>query len=160
MVNSALTLTNPENYDIILVIIIEWSFVMAEIGKKFSLQRKMIYEQVRDYPIHPTADEVYTALKAKCPNLSLGTVYRNLNLLAEMGMVLKIHTGSDKERFDGRTDPHCHFFCEKCRRVFDVEDESIHDIKTRVLHRDGHIVSEADVNLRGICRECSNILDE
>lgn len=128
---------------------------MTEIGKKFSRQREMIYEQVVNNPVHPTADEVYTALKKDCPNLSLGTVYRNLNLLSDMGMLMKIHIGGDKDRFDGRTDAHCHFFCEKCGRVFDVDDESVCGIEQRVLANDGHNVTEIGINLRGICRNCS-----
>ena len=128
---------------------------MAEIGRKFSRQRQMIYEQVKNHPVHPTADEVYTALKKDCPNLSLGTVYRNLNLLSDMGMLMKIHVGGDKDRFDGQTAPHCHFFCEKCGRVFDVESEDIRGIEKRVLERDGHTVTGIEINLRGVCRNCS-----
>lgn len=124
--------------------------------KNFSRQRELIYEQVKNHPVHPTADEVYSALKKDCPNLSLGTVYRNLNLLSKSGMLLKIHIGGGKDRFDGRTDAHCHFFCEVCGRVFDVEDESINGIKQRVFSNDGHTVTEIGINLRGTCRECSD----
>lgn len=127
---------------------------MAEIGKKFSRQRQMIYEQVKNHPVHPTADEVYTALRKDCPNLSLGTVYRNLNLLSEMGMLTKLHIG-DKDRFDGQTEAHCHFFCVKCGRVFDVKDEGVRDIEKRVLAGDGHSVTGVEINLRGVCRNCS-----
>lgn len=129
---------------------------MAEIGKKFSRQREMIYEQVMNNPVHPTADEVYTALKKDCPNLSLGTVYRNLNLLTDMGMLIKIHAGGDKDRFDSRTDAHCHFFCERCGRVYDVEDECLRCIEQRVFASEGHTVTEINFNLRGVCRECSD----
>lgn len=129
---------------------------MPELRKNFSRQRELIYEQVKNHPVHPTADEVYSALKKDCPNLSLGTVYRNLNLLSKSGMLMKIHMGGDKDRFDGRTDAHCHFFCEICGRVFDVDDESIHGIKQRVFLNDGHTVTEMGINLRGTCCDCSN----
>lgn len=128
---------------------------MGEIGRKFSRQRQMIYEQVKKHPVHPTADEVYTALKKDCPNLSLGTVYRNLNLLSDMGMLMKIHVGGEKDRFDGQTAAHCHFFCEKCGRVFDVEDEGVRGIEKRVLTGDGHTVTGIEINLRGVCKGCS-----
>ncbi len=129
---------------------------MREAGKKFSRQREMIYEQVKNYPTHPTADEVYNALKKDFPNLSLGTVYRNLNLLSEMGLLTKLHLG-EKDRFDGNTEPHCHFFCNKCGRVFDVNDNSIDGIEKRVLTSSGHFVTQVCVNLHGICRECSQM---
>ncbi len=128
---------------------------MTEIGKKFSRQREMIYEQVKNYPNHPTADEVCNALKKDCPNLSLGTVYRNLNLLSDMGLLTKIHLG-EKDRFDGNTTPHCHFFCEICGKVFDVEDSGINGIEERVLAGTGHLVKQVCVNFRGICRNCSH----
>ena len=88
---------------------------------KFSKQREMILNQVKMFPVHPTADQVYTALKADNPNLSLGTVYRNLNLLSEMGELLKIRIADGSDRFEGRTDSHYHMVCDKCSRVFDVE---------------------------------------
>lgn len=129
---------------------------MPELRKNFSRQRELIYEQVKNHPVHPTADEVYSALKKDCPNLSLGTVYRNLNLLSKSGMLLKIHIGGGKDRFDGRTDAHCHFLCEVCGRVFDVDDENIHGVKQRVLEKDGHRVETIAVSLKGVCRECCN----
>ena len=127
---------------------------MPEIGKKFSRQREMIYKQVINHPTHPTADEVYSALKKTNPNLSLGTVYRNLNLLSEMGMLKMLRAGSGKERFDGRTDAHCHFFCTRCGRVFDIEDEKLRGLEERVEERCGHIIGEIEVSLRGVCADC------
>ncbi|MCI5579607.1 MAG: transcriptional repressor [Oscillospiraceae bacterium] len=129
---------------------------MDEVREKFSRQREMICDYVKKYPVHPTADEVYTALKKDCPNLSLGTVYRNLNLLSEKGQLLKIHVGSGKDRFDSRTDIHAHFICEKCGQVFDVEDESLNGIENRVYCKDRHIVKNVGVVLQGVCRQCSD----
>ena len=83
----------------------------------FSRQREIIYEQVRNFPVHPTAEEVYRALKNDNPNLSLGTVYRNLNQLSEAGMLLKIPIADGSDRFDGRADRHYHMICEKCGRA-------------------------------------------
>lgn len=124
---------------------------------KFSRQRELIYNRVKNYPVHPTADEVYTALKKEHKNLSLGTVYRNLNLLTEMKMLKKIHTDNAKDRFDARTDAHCHFLCERCGRVFDVEDSTLNGIEERILERHGHIVGDTSLNFKGICRECAAV---
>lgn len=124
-------------------------------GRKFSRQRELIYNQVKNYPVHPTADEVYTALKTEHRNLSLGTVYRNLNLLTELGMLKKIHLDNSKDRFDARTDAHCHFLCQKCGRVFDAEDSALHGIEKRIFENSGHIVTEVSLNFKGICGSCA-----
>lgn len=128
---------------------------MVEAGKKFSRQRELICAEVKAHAVHPTAHDVYSALKKSEPNLSLATVYRNLNLLALSGKLLKIPVGNGKDRFDGRTDPHGHFICEHCGRVFDVDDELINGIGERVLKKDGHSVTSTNVTLMGICAECT-----
>lgn len=120
----------------------------------FSRQREIIYDQVMKYPIHPTAEEVYRALKNDNPNLSLGTVYRNLNQLSEAGMLLKIPIADGSDRFDGRTDCHYHMICEKCRRVFDVELDCLNGIPETVKERSGHKITRVTLNLKGICAEC------
>ena len=96
----------------------------------FSRQREIIYEQVRNFPVHPTAEEVYRALKNDNPNLSLGTVY-------------------------GRTDRHYHMICEKCGRVFDVELDCLDAIPQTVLQSTGHHITRVTLNLKGVCAECS-----
>lgn len=120
----------------------------------FSRQREIIYEQVMKYPTHPTAEEVYRSLKSDNPNLSLGTVYRNLNQLSEAGMLLKIPIADGSDRFDGRTDCHYHMICEKCRRVFDVELNCLEDIPKLVKAQSGHQITRVTLNLKGICSEC------
>lgn len=122
---------------------------------KFSRQREMILDQVKKFPVHPTADEVYNALRADNPNLSLGTVYRNLNLLSEMGMLMKIRIADGKDRFDGRTDMHYHMVCSRCGKVFDVELDIVQKITQNVLENEGHIITDVTLNLDGICRFCA-----
>ena len=114
----------------------------------FSRQREIIYEQVRNFPVHPTAEEVYRALKNDNPNLSLGTVYRNLNQLSEAGMLLKIPIADGSDRFDGRTDRHYHMICEKCGRVFDVELDCLDAIPQTVLQSTGHHITRVTLNAR------------
>lgn len=121
---------------------------------KFSRQREIILRHVKDFPVHPTADQVYTALKKENPSLSLGTVYRNLNQLSEMGMLKKIRIADGSDRFDGRTDPHFHIICESCGQVFDIETPELEDIISRIGQRDGHKITDVTLNLRGICAEC------
>ena len=122
---------------------------------KFSKQREMILNQVKMFPVHPTADQVYTALKTENPNLSLGTVYRNLNLLSEMGELLKIRIADGSDRFDGRTDRHYHMVCDKCSRVFDVELSELDDLNDTVSKKYGHKLTMVTLNLNGVCCECA-----
>lgn len=121
---------------------------------KFSKQRELILNQVKSYPIHPTADQVYSALKAENPNLSLGTVYRNLNLLSEMGMLLKIKIADGSDRFDGRTDCHYHMVCDKCTQVFDIELSELDSLNEAVSQKYGHELTVVTLNLNGICCNC------
>ncbi len=120
----------------------------------FSRQRELIYNQVMEYPTHPTAEEVYRALKNDNPNLSLGTVYRNLNQLSSAGILLKIPIADGSDRFDGRTDKHYHMICEKCSRVFDVELDCLEKIPQTVMNAAGHTITAVSLNLKGICAEC------
>lgn len=122
---------------------------------KYSKQRELIFNRVKNFPTHPTADEVYTALKKDNPALSLGTVYRNLNLLAKRGELIKIHIDNSKERFDARTEAHCHLLCTECGKVYDIDDSAPGEIEQRILERYGHIVTEVSLNFKGICRSCA-----
>ncbi len=122
---------------------------------KFSKQRELIFNQVKCFPIHPTADQVYSALKQDNPNLSLGTVYRNLNQLSEMGMLLKIKIADGSDRFDGRTDTHYHMVCDNCSQVYDVELSELDTLNSIVSEKYGHRLTNVTLNLNGICCECS-----
>ena len=84
---------------------------------KYSKQRASILEYLSGTHSHPTADMVYLHVKEEFPNISLGTVYRNLNLLADIGEITKIPTPDGGDRFDGRTDSHYHVICSGCGNV-------------------------------------------
>lgn len=92
---------------------------------KYSRQRELIKEYLASTTSHPTADKVYDEIRKAIPNISLGTVYRNLNQLAEAGEILKISCGDSCDHFDGNPLPHYHFICRKCGSVLDLEMESI-----------------------------------
>ena len=121
---------------------------------KYSKQREMIFKAVQNLKTHPTADEIYTVLRATNPNISLGTVYRNLNVLSETGKIMKIRISSGSDRFDFRTDNHYHLICEVCGSVHDVEAPELELVVER-LEQDGFDVRELNLNLRGICNKCS-----
>ena len=125
---------------------------------KYSRQRASIKEYLSNTREHPTADTVYLHVREEFPNISLGTVYRNLNLLADIGEAIKISTPNGGDRFDGRTDPHYHVVCTCCGNVSDLEmsEEQIHYINQLANDNfDGSIESHTTLFYE-ICAECAN----
>jgi len=121
---------------------------------KYSRQRELVLAEVKSSREHPTADMVYAALKADNPSLSLGTVYRNLNLLAQMGQIHKIGMPEGSDRFDGRTDEHYHMLCQKCGRVYDVQLDTLSELDGQIQSQTGFLVHSHDLIVRGVCRAC------
>lgn len=120
----------------------------------YSKQRELVLQTVLENPIHPTADDVYELVRRQNPKISLGTVYRNLNFLSEMGMLRKISMPVGSDRFDGRLDEHYHMACTRCGRVFDVECGALRDLDRQILERHGFRVQDRHLLLTGLCREC------
>lgn len=90
-------------------------------GLKYSRQREAVLVYLRSTKSHPTAEQVYQKIREEFPKISLGTVYRNLNLLADCGEILRLNCGDGVEHFDATTTPHNHFICRRCRQVIDLE---------------------------------------
>ena len=122
--------------------------------RRFSKQRKLIYDMIVENPIHPSADVIYSRLRADHPELSLGTVYRNLNVLSEMGAIKKIDSRMKSERYDGRTDDHYHMICEKCGKMFDVETEYQTDLIHEAQRKTPPLLKEHNIIFYGICEKC------
>lgn len=123
---------------------------------KYSRQRESIKQYLMTTREHPTADEVYMHVKQEFPNISLGTVYRNLNLLTDIGDAVKISTPNGGDRFDGRLEPHNHFLCTKCGRLLDLDLDmnSIEEVNRLAAESfDGHIVSSSTL-FYGECGDC------
>ena len=121
---------------------------------KYSRQRESIQKYLDAYRTHPTAETVYRDLRKEYPNISLGTVYRNLNLLAEMGEILRISSGIGPDHFDGNIQPHCHFICTNCGSVLDIEigfDLNLEDFAKQNFQ--GMIASHV-THFFGLCPEC------
>ena len=124
---------------------------------KYSRQRASIKKYLDQTHDHPTADTVYLHVKEEFPHISLGTVYRNLNLLADIGEIRKITTPDGGDRFDGRTMPHYHVVCDSCGAVADLEldEEYIESInKQASRHFDGTITYH-DTLFHGTCSKCN-----
>lgn len=122
--------------------------------KNFSRQREAIITFLESRKDHPTADVIYTNLRETMPNISLGTVYRNLNQLAESGDILKLH-GDDKfDHFDACTKPHGHFICTSCNAFLDINTPSIETFLADTIHSNEHQINDVSMIFTGICSEC------
>lgn len=123
---------------------------------KYSRQRELILETLRSSEIHPTAEQLYVQTKKQMPSISLGTVYRNLNLLVELGMVRKVESaGSTSIRYDGRNDEHCHLVCSSCGKIMDIDVNMFTALDDKLKSETGFTVAEHGIILKGTCSACS-----
>ena len=121
---------------------------------KYSRQRECILKNLQSRRDHPTADMVYESVQVEQPNISLGTVYRNLSFLTENGQILKISTGIGPDHFDGFTEAHNHFVCRKCGRVLDLDyvaDEKIIAYASKNFNGE---IKGYDLQFYGTCEDC------
>jgi Fe2+ or Zn2+ uptake regulation protein len=117
-------------------------------------QREVILEEIRKVNTHPTADEVYEMVRKRLPRISLGTVYRNLEILSTCGLIQKVGPLSSQMRFDGNTEIHYHIRCSSCGRVEDAPMECMDDLENAVRSlSDYHIIGHK-LEFVGICPEC------
>ncbi len=121
---------------------------------KRSKQRERILQLLRETDTHPTADWIYNHLKEEYPKLSLGNVYRNLNILVEQGLIHELNFGSTFDRYDARTDEHYHFICQKCGTIFDLDLPYDESINRKVEAMTGGKVRFHQTEFYGICKEC------
>jgi Fe2+ or Zn2+ uptake regulation protein len=117
-------------------------------------QKEAILEVLRGTCSHPTADWIYNEVKKEIPNISLGTVYRNLRLLCQSGEILELDLCGTLSRFDARMDNHYHFRCENCGRVFDVDEPVNKKVDGRVARKTGFTVIYHRLEFRGFCLDC------
>lgn len=120
----------------------------------YSRQREIILETLRENVVHPTAEYLYELVKEKDPNMSLATMYRNLNKLADNGIIKKIEGLETSSHFDHNTHEHYHFICDKCKKVFDVPFEIAPDVAAKTEQKTGFTVKGYDIAIHGICSSC------
>jgi len=121
---------------------------------KYSRQREAIKQFISKRKDHPTADMVYMEVRKEFPNISLGTVYRNLTLLADMGEISRINVGDGVDHFDPDTHLHYHFICKECGCVQDLGLENITRINEMASREfDGDIAGSVTY-FYGVCGKC------
>ena len=122
-----------------------------------TIQRTLVLNNVQGRCDHPTADEVFAAVSADQPQISRGTVYRNLHYLAENGKIRRVELPGTADRFDWRTEPHCHVQCLGCGRVDDVDVGEIREMDALaacITDVHGYRIDSHKITFRGLCPAC------
>ncbi len=120
---------------------------------RMTKQRRIILEELRKVDTHPTADEVYKMARRRMPHISLGTVYRNLELLSSFSLITKLEMAGTQKRFDGNPAPHHHVRCVQCGCVGDLDLDLDLSRYGQDLNTDYEIISHR-LEFLGICPVC------
>ena len=130
---------------------------MERTSKHFR-KRDAILQCVRSTDAHPSADWVFEHVKEQMPDISLATVYRNLALFKDQGLITSLGTVNGVERFDGNTEPHVHFICTQCGDVQDLPEISVpEELNSAVAQSSGGRVDNCQLSFTGICGECRKL---
>jgi Fe2+ or Zn2+ uptake regulation protein len=121
--------------------------------RRKTIQRKLIFDAVKALDIHATAEQVHEYVSDTHPSVSMATVYRNLNQMAEAGELLNIGSIKGAAHFDHNCHGHYHFICDKCERVYDVND-FFPEICERVTGMDGFQIKGHSLIFSGVCPDC------
>ena len=121
---------------------------------RLTTQRQIILEELAKVKTHPTASELYDMVRKRLPRIGLGTVYRNLELMAENGMILKLEVGGTQKRFDATTDTHYHIRCSNCGKVDDIDTPVMDELVREAAASSSYQVLGHHVEFSGICPGC------
>ena len=127
---------------------------------KYSRQREVILEYLKSVSNHPTADIIYNEIRKENPNISLGTVYRNLDKLSQKGDIVRLKFTDNKDRFDGNSLHHYHGLCTKCGNVEDIFVDYFLDIDEEIEKNSKLKVLSHDVLFNIICSKCNKYFKE
>ncbi len=121
---------------------------------KYSRQRETIKDFLLSRNDHPTADTVYTNVRKSYPNISLGTVYRNLTLLADIGEISRLCVGDGVDHFDAVTEPHYHFICQQCGSIVDLDIEDMNEMIEKAKECFNGQINGCAAYFYGKCQQC------
>lgn len=128
--------------------------MIQPVKRRRSRQRDTVLRVLRGTKSHPTADWIYEQVKREIPNVSLGTVYRNLRMLKEASEIIELDFGAAQSRFDGNPEPHYHFVCLSCGRVLDVDMPVKRGLDEEARESSGHQVLGHRLEFYGTCSRC------
>jgi Fur family ferric uptake transcriptional regulator len=121
---------------------------------RMTTQRQIILEELAKVTSHPTASELYDMVRKRLPRIGLGTVYRNLELMADNGMILKLEVGGTQKRFDATTGNHYHIRCSHCGKVDDIDIPVINELIVSAAKASSYRILGHHVEFSGICPSC------
>jgi len=124
---------------------------------KKTKQRAAILKTLRSTQSHPTAFWIYEQVKKEIPDISLGTVYRNLNLLRDKGEILQLDFLRPLSHFDGRAEPHYHFVCNNCRSILDLTEPVNTQLNNILANETGLKVFSHHLEFEGLCHNCQKL---
>jgi Fe2+ or Zn2+ uptake regulation protein len=127
-----------------------------EIPRRNTLQRSIILEELKKTKSHPTADSLFKAVRRRVPSISFGTVYRNLNFLKNQGQILELTCGRYSCRYNGNVQNHYHFFCLRCKKVFDLNEPILKNFDGKISKNSGMAVRYHRLDFYGYCRSCKS----
>jgi Fur family ferric uptake transcriptional regulator len=134
------------------------SLLSKEQKYRMTHQRQVILEEVMKNLDHPTADEIYERVRKRLPRISMGTVYRNLDILASSGVISKLEPGLPQMRFDGKTKDHYHITCMRCGKIEDAYIEPLDDTLQNLEGALGHLTKYGifghKLEFLGLCKLC------
>lgn len=122
---------------------------------RMTRQRQIILEELRKVDTHPSADEVYETVRKRLPRISLGTVYRNLEILSELGEIQKLELGGDLKRFDRNSNKHYHIRCMNCGRVDDAPIAPLNQVEDELYGATVYTIIGHRLEFEGLCPQCS-----
>lgn len=130
----------------------EFVIALRKRGLNVTYQRILIYKHLATTKSHPTAEEIYIEVKSEYPSISIATVYKTLETLAEHNLINKVNAHHDQARFDGVTEPHHHMICVECKKIVDVSNDRLDNLP---FPKDNNFkVLGYRIQFEGICKEC------
>jgi len=129
--------------------------LQREKSLRMTRQRKVILEELRKLNTHPSADEIYEVVRHRLPRISLGTVYRNLEVLSELGEIQKLELSGLLKRFDWDTKKHYHIRCVRCSRVDDAPIAPLNQLDNELYGATVFEIIGHNLEFTGLCPECS-----
>ena len=126
-----------------------------KLNYRMTRQRKVILEALRQMKSHPCAEEIYEMVRKRLPKISLGTVYRNLEILADIGEIQQLHYGGTLKRFDGNPENHYHIRCTCCGRIEHAPLDSVEPVENGLQEKTDYKIIGHRLEFIGLCPECA-----
>ncbi|MCC3375838.1 Fur family transcriptional regulator [Cohnella sp. REN36] len=126
-------------------------------GVRMTPQRYAILEYLMESPSHPTADDIFKSLSPHYPSLSVATVYNNLKLFVDAGLIRELTYGDDSSRFDADLSDHYHAICTSCGAMVDFDHPPVRDVEVAAAQRTGFVVHGHRMEIYGLCPACAGL---